>query len=341
MSEQSSRELADLDRWLAERNVIGLWGNRVRDREECKPYLWKWQEVQECVQAMADLVPMEMVSRRILTLLNPSLGDGTISTMRVSIQCLKPGEIAEAHRHSAGAIRFILQGAEGAHCVVQGERVPVATGDLLTTPSMTWHDHYSEADQPAIWLDALDNRLVGKLGIKRFGEPFSAPQQPIERPDGFADRVLGGAKPPWVTAELPNPPFRYPWEDTLATLRYLKESEIEPDPCDGIHLAYAHPVTGGPTLTTFSCEMQLLLGRKRLVAHRHNSSTIYQVYQGHGVTVIDDQRFEWSQGDIFVVPPWSWHSHENVASEDAMLFSLSDQPTMAALGMYLEEEAGS
>ncbi len=338
MREEIPTQIAELDKWLAERNLVGLWSSPPAEREQCKPYLWKWSEVFECVQATAELVPMEMVSRRILTLLNPSLGDGTSSTMRVSIQCLKPGEIATAHRHMAGAIRFILQGAPGAYCVVEGERAPIGTGDLLTTPSMTWHDHYSEASEPAIWLDALDNRLVGKLS-KALGEPYLTPQQPVERPDGFAAKVLAGANPPWITDELPNPPFRYAWEDTFATLRLLKASEIEPDPHDGIHVVYAHPITGGPTTATFSCEMQLLTDRMKTAAHRHNSSTIYQVFSGQGMTVVDEQRLEWSQGDIFVIPPWSWHSHQNVASEDAVLFSLSDRPTMGALGVYREERA--
>lgn len=336
----ASKEVAELDQWLAERNLTGLWnGNGTRRWEQSQAYLWKWADVNECVQAMADLIPKEMVSRRILALMNPNLDDGTISTIGVYIQCLKPGEVAESHRHSAGAIRFILQGAEEAYCVVQGERIAIGTGDLLTTPSMTWHGHYSDSSKPAIWVDALDNHLVGKLGIKQFGEPFPTSKQPLEHPDGFAARVFGSAKPPWLADELPNPPFRYPWEETFRSLQFFKESEIDPDPYDGIHLEYVHPRTGGPTLTTFSCAMQLLPARNKNATHRHNSATVYQVFRGQGTTLIGDQRFEWSQGDFFVIPPWVWHSHENVSTEDALLFSLSDHPAMAALGIYRKEVA--
>ena len=336
MPEDATKELADLDRWLAERNLRGLWSRTSRQREECKPYLWKWADVHECVLAAADAVPMELVDRRVLTLLNPSLGNGTISTMRVSIQCLKPGEVATAHRHSAGAIRFILQGPPGVTCVVEGMRVPIGDGDLLTTPSMTWHDHYSEAKSPAIWLDALDNRLVGKMG-KRFGDKYQSPQQPITLPDGFGAQVLNGTVPPWFASELPSPPFRYPWEETYDTLRFLQQSEIEPDPYDGTHVVFAHPITGGPTMSTYSCEMQLLTVYEETKAHRHNSSTVYQAYRGEGVTEIDGERYEWTQGDIFVVPPWSWHRHLNTSNEDALLFSLSDRAAMEAIGLYREE----
>ena len=43
------------------------------------------------------------------------------------------------------------------------------------------------------------------------------------------------------------------------------------------------------------------------------------------------------QGDIFVVPSWQWHSHENTTSDDAILFSISDRPATEALGLYREE----
>ena len=36
------------------------------------------------------------------------------------------------------------------------------------------------------------------------------------------------------------------------------ESEVEPDPYDGYLLTYTNPITGGPTLPTFACELQLL-----------------------------------------------------------------------------------
>ena len=62
-----------------------------------------------------------------------------------------------------------------------------------------------------------------------------------------------------------------------------------------------------------------------------------QVFRGEGATVVDGQRIEWAQGDIFVIPPWSWHSHENKLDSDTMLFSMNDWPALKALGLYREE----
>ena len=73
-----------------------------------------------------------------------------------------PGEIARAHRHSAAALRLIIEG-QGGYTVVNGERVPMYPGDLVLTPNWSWHDHANDTDAPMIWLDGLDTPLVRML----------------------------------------------------------------------------------------------------------------------------------------------------------------------------------
>jgi gentisate 1,2-dioxygenase len=62
------------------------------------------------------------------------------------------------------------------------------------------------------------------------------------------------------------------------------------------------------------------------------------VFRGEGATTIEGERFEWSQGDILIVPPWAWHVHENAADGDALLYSISDWPAMKSLALYREEQ---
>jgi gentisate 1,2-dioxygenase len=52
---------------------------------------------------------------------------------------------------------------------------------------------------------------------------------------------------------------------------------------------------------------------------------------------VSANEFNWEKGDIFVVPSWQWHSHENLNGEDAILFSITDRPSTEALGLYREE----
>jgi gentisate 1,2-dioxygenase len=64
---------------------------------------------------------------------------------------------------------------------------------------------------------------------------------------------------------------------------------------------------------------------------------VYQVYQGEGYSVINGQRFDWSEGDFFVVPPWAWHEHANDTTEEAILFSIQDIPVLKDMKLYFEE----
>ena len=109
------------------------------------------------------------------------------------------------------------------------------------------------------------------------------------------------------------------------------------DPFDGVLLEYTNPLTGGPTLQTFSCQIQLLPPREQTRSHRHTSTTVYQAFRGRGMTKVSANEMNWDKGDIFVVPPWQFHSRENTTDDDAILFSITDKPSTEALGLYREE----
>src|SRR5581483_2665903 len=296
-------------------------------------------EIYEGLMAATRIVPMDQTGRRTIQLRNPSMGDRMSNTIHMSIQCVMPGEVAEAHRHTAAAVRFVIQGSPDAATVVNGEPLPMEEGDFITTPSWCWHDHYNHSDHPIMWLDGLDIRLTAM--VKLLGEGFPKPTQDILRPIGYSASTLGHVKPSWAKAEEQPPAFRYSWKDTQATLDALRESETDGDPFDGLQLTYTNPMTGGPTLPTFACELQLLPPNLKTKAHRHISTTIYQVFRGSGVTVVDGEVLEWTKGDIFVVPPWTGHYHENRSSEDAVLYSMDDWPALKALGLYREEEVAA
>jgi len=65
------------------------------------------------------------------------------------------------------------------------------------------------------------------------------------------------------------------------------------DPFDGIRLQYVNPFNGGPTLPTFSCEIQLLRPNEKTLSHRHTSTTVYHAFRGRGTTVVNEERLEW------------------------------------------------
>lgn len=73
-------------------------------------------------------------------------------------------------------------------------------------------------------------------------------------------------------------------------------------------------------------------------SHRHTSTVIYHAFRGDGATVINGEKFAWRKGDTFIVPLWAWHEHANASSSDeAILFSMHDEPILRAFGLYREE----
>jgi gentisate 1,2-dioxygenase len=237
---------------------------------------------------------------------------------------------------SVTAIRFVVKAKEGAYTNVEGERFPMGEGDLILTPNWTWHDHFNGSDEPIIWLDGLDGPLIRSLNVL-FYEQYEKEVQPPIHTEGSAAHRMGftrkviGSKP----EERRGVPFTYKWDDTYEALKSVGDSEL--DPYDGVLLRYVNPLTGGYTLPTMSCEIQLLKPGTNTETHRHTSTALYHVFKGRGRTVIGEGYIDWEKGDSFAIPLWQWHCHENPSGEDAILFSATDKPILEALELHREE----
>ncbi len=306
---------------------------------KARPYLWRYADLRPHLLRAGELVTTQEAERRVLMLLNPGL-DGqaaTTHTLFAGMQLILPGEIARAHRHSPSAIRIIVEG-NGAYTAVNGERCIMEPGDLILTPAWSWHDHGNATSEPMIWLDGLDLPMISALD-DIFTEHPTIEQQDSTRPDDESTRLyhqpgLRPANAPQDT--LYSPLLNYKWTRTAAALAVLPESAITP--CDDVLVAYTNPYTGGPVLPTMGCTAQLLRPSVHTKAHRHSSSSVYLVIEGQGFSIIDGQRFEWEQGDVFAVPSWACHEHANRSpTEKATLFAFTDAPVMQSLGLYREE----
>lgn len=301
-----------------------------------KPYLWKWDLLYRILLQAGELVSIERGGeRRSMEVVNPALKDrhATTHTLGAALQLVKPGEIAPPHRHTAGAIRFIVKG-RGAYTAVQGEKLFMEEGDLILTPRWMWHDHGNETEEPIVWLDALDYPFVNLLQASFF-EPFPEPKQPITKPIGFTEERVGLARPAWERYPEDVPLVTYRWRDTYRALTALSESEGSS--VDGVILEYVNPFRQGPVLPTMACLIQLLRPGEHTKAHRHTSSAVYFVVKGSGQSIMDGERFDWGTGDFFLTPPWAWHEHANPTKEESILFVMSDKPVLDAFGYYREE----
>jgi gentisate 1,2-dioxygenase len=330
---------------MAELSVGALWRHLdnlfpAEPATRAVPFHWDYRALRPYMLHFADTLSIEEAQRRVLMLINPGMRQesATATGLYAGIQIILPGEQAQAHRHSANAFRFIIEGS-GAYTNVSGERVHMHPGDLLLTPGWNWHDHYHEGDGPMMWLDGLDFPLINSLDTAFF-ELYSETAQKVSVPDGLssAQFIHGRLNPAWIGERTISSPIgNYPWSETERAFEAIAD-HAEGSDVDGIALEYTNPWTGGPVMPTMSCRIQRLVPGFHGATRRHSAATILHVVRGEGSTVVNGEAITWGEKDIFVIPSWAAYEHINSArSQDAVLFSYTNEPVIRALGLYREE----
>ncbi len=304
------------------------------------PWLWKWSDLFDLARRSGEQVPIARGGdRRAIALTNPGLGGmpHATPTLWAAVQWLNGREVAPAHRHTAQAVRFIIDGKR-AYSTVESDKVYLERGDMVINPPWYWHDHGSDGDDYAIWMDGLDIPLNNYLDASFF-EPYTGDQQKVNAVlDGTVLKYgVGQLRPAWEARSVNHPPiFTYKWSDTERALNNL--AQVAASPFDDVALEYTNPHSGAPVMSTITCWIQMLRKNISTQAHRQVNSAVYHVFEGRGSTVVNGTRFDWEQGDMFVIPSWCWHEHCNASGKDrAILFSIQDTPVMVALNKYREE----
>ena len=217
------------------------------------PHRWSWRDVRPLLHDAARLVPLEQAERRVLVLENPGLRGRHLATdaLYAGLQLIMPGEFARTHRHTAAALRFIVEG-ENTYTAVAGERCYMRPGDFIVTPSWTWHDHRNENDEPTVWLDVLDVPLIRFLGAG-FSEHYAEPEYPARVPPGDSRLRYGRGLVPvdFERGAGASPVFAYPFDYAFEALDHLR-AHSDWDSCHGIKMEYIDPTTGGPAIPTIS-----------------------------------------------------------------------------------------
>ncbi|MCL2586276.1 MAG: cupin domain-containing protein [Streptosporangiales bacterium] len=331
---------------MSRRGAAPLWrhlGNLFLDepKSAAVPHLWKYPELRELALHFAGRLSIEEAQRRVIMLVNPGLQDppATVNTLFAGLQVLMPGEQAPAHRHTANAFRFIIEGS-GVYTTVDGERVHMNPGDLLLTAGWQWHDHHHEGDDVTIWLDGLDYPLVNMLECGFF-ELFPDGVQAPTEPDDISTRQMihGRLNPVWMNGRpaAGRPIGNYPWAETEKALASVADN-ADGSAHDGVIFEYANPWTGGAVLPTISCRIQRLRPGFAGKPRQQTASFISHVVRGEGTVTVDGRDYDWGRNDVFAVPGWHEYSLSNAsASQDAVIFSYSNEPALRALGLYREQ----
>jgi gentisate 1,2-dioxygenase len=312
-------------------NVTPLWETTAHKPADNTPraYHWKWQVLRPLIDQAIEVTGMENAERRVLALTNPDAigGRNTTTNLNGCLQVLMPGESARPHRHTPNALRFVLEGG-GATTVVDGKRCPMAEGDLIITPGMSWHQHSHDGTAPIVWFDALDVPLHQYLGTAVF-----EPGPPKNLPEPIDDAAFAV---PNIVPELPaaasySPVFRYPW---AASVKALAAAPLARDGARKIR--YVNPMTGGPVMALLDCTMTRIAAGTETIPYRTTSNAVGVVVEGTGTSRVGNETFAWQPKDIFSMPHGNWVSH-SCDSGSATLFVVSDREVLRRLDLLIEE----
>jgi gentisate 1,2-dioxygenase len=328
---------------IGKKNMAPLWEvmKNLVPNEPVTPFvpaLWRFNDFKPMVFEGGELITAKEAERRVLVLENPGArGKSAITnSLYAGIQLVLPGEIAPPHRHTAGAIRFILEG-EGAYTQVDGEKTEMKPGDFVITPSWTAHDHGNDTNKPMMWLDVLDLPTVNFYAAAFFEDLGEEPQNTRREHGDSLERFGSGVYPDGSDISLNRSPIiNYPYARMRPILDRLHKSG-DVDPRHGARIRYANPFNGGWVTPTMGAHLALLPKGFKGRPSRATDGTIFACAEGRGRTRVDNAVLEWTRNDVFVVPSWKSYSHE--AAEGAVLFSISDRPAQESLGIWREESA--
>lgn len=295
---------------------------------------WKYKELHPLLLRAGDLTPMDRAERRVLMLANPGL-DKPFATASIffGLQLILPGEVAPNHRHSASAVRLIIEG-EGAFTTVEGQRCEMHRGDVILTPAHLWHEHEHRGSGPMAWLDALDVPVMLAMEAV-YGEP-GALQQHNNRPDSSQTCYRrAGLLPYNRLGKQANsyPQFRFPWNEVRSALIDLSK---DTPPGEPIQLAYVNPETGLSCMPTLGFSALMIRPGEEVNMPPDTASRGYLVIEGRGKTYLaDGKEFSWEESDVLAFPTHSRIRHANASnSAPAFLIQVDDAPMQRHLGFY-------
>ncbi|KAH6967691.1 RmlC-like cupin domain-containing protein [Ilyonectria sp. MPI-CAGE-AT-0026] len=155
------------------------------------PHLWSYDTIRPYLLRAGALITEKQAERRVLMLTNPTReAPYTTDTLYAGLQLVQPRETAPAHRHTAFACRFIIEGRGG---------FTARPRDVIVTPTWNWHaygkkgaDEEGGDDQPVIWLDRL-NLLNFMYFPIHFVKHYASSRHPAKDKNNLFDRVIGAS----------------------------------------------------------------------------------------------------------------------------------------------------
>ena len=133
---ERSENLKSFEQELEAAHLVGEWQipRQPEPNPGGVPHIWKWPMMLNMMRQGCEVLGLKEGGRRSILYTNPALpSKGTILSVRVGLQMLRPQEAAWAHRHTMSALRFVVKGNPNVYTVVNGEKFYMEDNDLILT----------------------------------------------------------------------------------------------------------------------------------------------------------------------------------------------------------------
>ncbi|MGR6924432.1 cupin domain-containing protein [[Actinomadura] parvosata] len=149
---------------------------KVVRKQDTRPAFWKFQDVRETLDRLAE-EPLREAERRFCTTVNADTGElvGASPFIFIGWQLIHPGEEVPPHRHNSVAIYHILEGS--GYTAVQSTGQTWAKyhwekGDTLACPAWAYHAHYAEGEQDTLMYVVQDMPMMAASRTLFWEEPL-------------------------------------------------------------------------------------------------------------------------------------------------------------------------
>ncbi len=277
-------------------------------------------------------------------------GLGFAPGIDVTLNVLKPGESTTSLRRNSNLLEMCIGGSGLA--TVDGRALAVSKWDVWNVPSMRVHSYRNEGREPMVRLSYSNAPVLEKLDVhfvEENPEPVKADPAAVpgkQRSRDLAGRIQLGDEGAWLLGYeylvdidvVESKPLLWRWEEVARHLPAVRD--LAPG-YDGRRLFVLYnPATERRNGTTgsFFATLSSSPPGNRHVPHRHISSAINYWFRGHGHSIVEGERVEWSEGDLMLsAPGWAVHCHY-MGDEVVSALTVQDHPFHIAMESLIWQE---
>jgi quercetin dioxygenase-like cupin family protein len=304
---EEGAKLTSYERWLAERELKRR-ENRQKMSSIIRPSDLVWEETRAPGVHVAYVVAPHMAQEA------PS--------HTVEIWHLKPGAKTVRIRDYESVVH-VLYGKKG-HSTIYDERYDWETHDSVHVPEGAWFQHVNDSDEGAYLIIGRVTPLMEQMytmSVIYKGDSFSdlpddyKPEHPFTK-ERVAVGYVEGIK--WMSElQMSHHHERHAHEkESRAHQKLLKGNEavIQRSEHKGDWKVGLVDRFIGFDNKVMAMYVHQLPPSCHTETHKHGWATVF-VLSGHGYSIVDGERHDWSAGDMINVPAGAWHQHFNTDPE--------------------------